>query len=45
MINTNVNNFCISPVNNTSNVNSTKNINNTTNNYGVYPGVQIPDSN
>lgn len=38
MINTNVNNFCISPINSQNNINSTKNVNNVTNNYNIYPG-------
>lgn len=43
MINTNVNNFCISPVGSQSNINSTKNINNVTNNYNIYPGNPQPN--
>jgi hypothetical protein len=43
MINTNVNNFCITPVNNSHNVNTTKNITTTNNNYNIYPGNPISE--
>ena len=42
MINTNVNNFCITPVAGANNVNTTKNV--TTNNYNIYPGNSVPDT-
>ena len=42
IINTNVNNYCISPPHGqqqpAQNISNTKNINNITNNYNIYPG-------